>query len=93
MLSCTVRFHSKMKRLPGKHDLISKFGLLDHPEGGYYNETFRSSIQLSLCAEPESKVKVASTAIYFLIDEDNVSRFHRIKSDEGRQYINKIADL
>lgn len=47
--------------------LINKFNLLPHPEGGYFKETYRSDY---------------STAIYFLVTDQSVSRLHKIKSDE-----------
>ena len=64
--------------------LINKFGLLPHPEGGFYSETFRSE-QLVKFNNGDSKEtsRLASTAIYFLIVPGNVSRLHRINSDEG----------
>jgi predicted cupin superfamily sugar epimerase len=55
--------------------LVEKFNLLPHPEGGFYGETFRSDLEIN-------SDRIASTAIYFLITPGNVSRFHRIKSDE-----------
>ena len=55
-------------------DLIEKLELLPHPEGGFYKETYRSDQSVG-----ERSVQ---TAIYFLITSQNISRFHRIKSDE-----------
>jgi len=54
--------------------LIKKFNLLPHPEGGWYTETYRS--------EENIGDRSLLTSIYFLLTSDNVSRFHRIKSDE-----------
>ena len=56
--------------------IIEKLSLQPHPEGGYYKETYRS---VDTCLEGSRKLQ---TAIYFLLTSDNVSRFHRIKSDE-----------
>ena len=56
--------------------LIEKLGLLPHPEGGFYKETYRSDEQI------ESKDRHLLTSIYFLLTSENVSHFHRIKSDE-----------
>ncbi len=53
---------------------IEKLNLLPHPEGGYYKETYRS--------EQTVGNRSLMTAIYFLITSRNISRFHRIKSDE-----------
>ena len=54
--------------------LIDKLELLHHPEGGFYKETYRS--------EKTVGDRNLQTAIYFLITSNNISRFHRIKSDE-----------
>ena len=56
--------------------LIEKLGLLPHPEGGYYKETYRSE------EECLAGTRNVSTSIYFLLTSDNVSHFHRIQSDE-----------
>ncbi|MFA7274118.1 MAG: cupin domain-containing protein [Crocinitomicaceae bacterium] len=55
-------------------EYIEQLNLLPHPEGGYYKETYRSSAEIDN--------RNLMTAIYFLITSDNISRFHRIKSDE-----------
>lgn len=55
---------------------VEKLGLLPHPEGGFYKETYRSNEKT---VEPERNL---CTCIYFLLTSENVSRFHRIKSDE-----------
>lgn len=59
-------------------DWIEKLQLAKHPEGGYYRETYRA---MSEVATPAGK-RSASTAIYFLLPAGEVSRLHRIKSDE-----------
>jgi len=55
---------------------IQTLGLLAHPEGGYYKETYRSEHTL------EGQKRDLLTSIYFLLTSENVSKFHRIKSDE-----------
>lgn len=57
-------------------ELITKFNLQAHPEGGFYSETYRSD-QLTA-----SQDRNLVTCIYFLLTSENVSNFHRIKSDE-----------
>lgn len=47
-------------------------------KGGYYVESFRSDLPI-IC---DKKERIASTAIYFLICPGNISRLHRIQSDE-----------
>jgi uncharacterized protein len=58
------------------NELIEKLRLQPHPEGGFYSETYRSDIQI-----PDLNRQLM-TSIYFLLTSDNVSKFHRIKSDE-----------
>ncbi|MFM6926026.1 MAG: cupin domain-containing protein [Ferruginibacter sp.] len=64
--------------------LIEKFELLPHPEGGYFKETYRSAetIPASALAEKLSGDRTFSTAIYFLLEAGDFSAFHKIKSDE-----------
>ena len=57
-------------------ELIENLKLQPHPEGGFYSETYRSDIQIS------DLNRQLMTSIYFLLTSDNVSKFHRIKSDE-----------
>ena len=64
-------------------DWIERLGLLPHPEGGYFRETYRSSLELPEGALPEYNGKrCASTAIYFLVTSDAPSRLHRLATDE-----------
>lgn len=58
--------------------LISKLGLIDHPEGGYYKETYRSDDSIKT---PNGERNVC-TVIYFLLTSTHVSKFHKIQSDE-----------
>jgi len=59
---------------------IEHLQLIKHPEGGFYKETYRCSE--SLTAPFNQELRSISTAIYFLLQEKEVSHFHRIKSDE-----------
>ena len=65
-------------------DLVKKYEMLPHPEGGWFKETYRSSELINGNALPErfSEGRSFSTAIYFLMENGNFSGFHRIKSDE-----------
>lgn len=56
-------------------DWIETLGLIPHPEGGFYRETYRSPRLIG----GRSPV---STAIYFLLRRQDFSAFHRIASDE-----------
>jgi predicted cupin superfamily sugar epimerase len=53
--------------------------LQEHPEGGRFQEVFRSSTTVS--TGPGTK-KTALTHIYFSLNPGEVSRFHRVTSDE-----------
>jgi uncharacterized protein len=56
--------------------LVKSLELLPHPEGGFYKETYRSIETI------EGGKRNLMTSIYFLLTSENVSKFHRIKSDE-----------
>jgi predicted cupin superfamily sugar epimerase len=60
-------------------ELIHKLQLLAHPEGGFYRETYRSSEKIITGKE---QVRNISTAIYYLLQNEDKSHFHRIQSDE-----------
>ena len=64
--------------------LIQKYNLEPHPEGGWYKQTYKSNEQIPGNALPErfGANRTFSTAIYFLLEKGNFSAFHRIKSDE-----------
>ncbi len=53
-------------------------------EGGYFRETYRSSITLPPDALPRhySSNRSVSTAIYYLLTDDTVSRLHRLPTEE-----------
>jgi predicted cupin superfamily sugar epimerase len=63
---------------------IEKLRLEPHPEGGYFRQTYRSDVMIAREALPPGfgGARVASTAIYFLIEGENFSAFHRLRSDE-----------
>ena len=63
---------------------IDKLKLISHPEGGYYREIYRSGEYINLEGLPKryKSKRVFSTSIYFLLQGKQVSKFHRLKSDE-----------
>jgi len=67
-----------MENLSRINFLVKSLNLLPHPEGGFYKETFRSAEGI----ETEQGERNLCTSIFFLLTSENVSRFHRIKSDE-----------
>lgn len=60
------------------NDLVERYGLEPHPEGGYYTETYRAGETVETPRGP----RAASTAILFLLAGGNKSHLHRIRSDE-----------
>jgi hypothetical protein len=63
---------------------IHKLELLKHPEGGYFREVYRSGEVMEEVALPDrySGVRNVSTSIYFLLEKEDVSHFHKLQSDE-----------
>lgn len=60
-------------------------GLQPHPrEGGYFRETYRSSITLPKSTLPDGYPtdRCAATAIYYLLTPKHISPIHRLRSDE-----------
>ncbi len=61
------------------NEIIRYLQLSPHPEGGFFRETYRSADTLTTS---EGKTRNVSTDIYYLLENDSKSRFHRIRSDE-----------
>jgi len=63
---------------------IEKLQLQKHPEGGWFREVYRSAEMIRASALPAgfSGDRSISTSIYYLLEGDDFSAFHRIKSDE-----------
>ena len=53
--------------------MIERLGLLPHPEGGWYRETWRGA---DVAGRP------VGTSTYYLIEEGVPARWHRIDADE-----------
>lgn len=56
-------------------EIIRMLDLRPHPEGGHYGETYR--------ARSEEGARPALTAIYYLLQADEVSAWHRVDADEA----------
>ncbi|MGB3795516.1 MAG: cupin domain-containing protein [Alteraurantiacibacter sp.] len=56
------------------HELIAKLGLKQHPEGGWYKETWR--------AEAEDGERGSATAILFLLETGEHSHWHKVDATE-----------
>jgi uncharacterized protein len=67
------------------HNIIKHLGLEPHPEGGFFSETYRSSLVIEKEGLPSyySGPRNVSTAIYYLLTKDEpISRLHKLQSDE-----------
>lgn len=63
---------------------IDKLQLIKHPEGGYYREVYRSDefVHKKNLPDRYSSFRSFSSSIYFLLNSNEFSAFHRLKSDE-----------
>jgi predicted cupin superfamily sugar epimerase len=59
---------------------VNELKLLQHPEGGFYKEVYRS--EKSFIPSEIGEKRNYITSIYFLIEAGNVSHFHSIQQDE-----------
>ena len=59
-------------------EIITRYGLILHPEGGHYRETYR--------ALPEDGGRGAVTSIYYLLRAGELSHWHRIDAVEIWHY-------
>lgn len=65
-------------------ELLETLGMHPHPEGGHYAELFRSARRVEV---PDRQVtRAAITTIYFLLAAGELSRWHRVASDEIWHY-------
>lgn len=55
--------------------LVEQWQLAPHPEGGWYREIHRSSIQIS---RADGEHRCGITTVLFLLAQDQVSRWHRV---------------
>jgi predicted cupin superfamily sugar epimerase len=62
---------------------IEHLNLVPHPEGGCYKETYRSVSEIETGS---SAIRNTATSIYFLLQNEEKSHLHRIKSDEQWYY-------
>jgi uncharacterized protein len=60
--------------------LIKKLRLKKHPEGGYFKETYKGDTIVNIPGY--DKPRYISTAIYYMLVDNQFSAFHRVKSDE-----------
>jgi predicted cupin superfamily sugar epimerase len=62
-------------------ELAAVLGLAPHPEGGRYREVHRSTERVRPLDGRTDRA--ALTSIHFLLAEGEVSRWHRVRSDEA----------
>ena len=60
--------------------LVRELALQPHPEGGYYRELFRSTLQVA--PADDRAPRCALTCIDFLLARGQFSAWHRVRSDE-----------
>jgi len=77
-----LMIYFKSKKSTTIEDLVEKYGMSQHPEGGYFVETYRAQSTVVSDRGDTTVSRSAATAIYFLVCPGNVSRLHRIQSDE-----------
>jgi len=67
---------------------IAQLGLVEHPEGGYFCQTYRSPELIAVDCLPArfTGARLVSTAIYFLLKGDQCSALHRLRADEVWHY-------
>jgi uncharacterized protein len=59
-------------------DLVEKLALQAHPEGGWYREIYRARGRV----QAERGSRTALTTIYYLLEQQQSSRWHVVESDE-----------
>ncbi len=61
--------------------IVERFGLVPHPEGGYFKEIYRSELTVTHPGVPDSgrKTRPAGTLIYFLLQGSEFSAWHRVR--------------
>jgi predicted cupin superfamily sugar epimerase len=64
--------------------LIEQLQLAPHPEGGYYRQIYQSVLNVQ--PADGRPVRPSLTTIYFLLAAGDVSRWHRVASDEVWHY-------
>lgn len=58
--------------------LVTELQLVEHPEGGWYRETYRSPVKL----QTEKGERHLATLIYYLLPAGVESRIHKVSWDE-----------
>jgi len=74
---------------------IEELKLEKHPEGGWFREIYRSEEIVGKEGLPKgfSGARNISTSIYYLLEGNDFSSFHRIKSDEIWHYYVGVSSI
>ena len=69
---------------PNAKTYIDALQMEAHPEGGFFKETYRCHhlMDVTQAGGGATVQRSVSTGIYFLLEKNNFSAFHKIKSDE-----------
>lgn len=61
--------------------IAERFGMTPHPEGGWFREVWRSSLEVEHPAMPAGRTarRCGGTLIYFLLGKGDFSAFHRVR--------------
>lgn len=66
---------------PAVREIIERFALVSHPEGGFFREVYRSPTTVERLGAPASGgPRSSGTFIYFLLADRDFSAFHRVRS-------------
>lgn len=63
--------------------VVDLLDLEPHPEGGAFRETYRSELK---CENANGEERNVGTAIYFLVEGGQVTKWHRVLNDEVWHY-------
>ena len=67
---------------PASEYWIKALNLIKHPEGGYFQESYRSPEMIHLKSGSAILERNSASSIYFLLPGNEVSCFHRLRYDE-----------
>lgn len=77
---------ARIKNENNINDIIKKHNLSQHPEGGWYRQTFKSKdmvkAQGSTLGRYAGEVRAAGTSIIYLLSQGDYSAWHLVQSDE-----------
>lgn len=63
-----------------KEEIIQYLGLVEHIEGGYFSETYRSELEINT-DRVENKRSILTSIYYLLTSDRPIDHFHRNQSD------------